>query len=220
MEELSAAKPRKPRKAMSIRKLHYNPDENPLLEEVPLQTRQKRVYSQLIGKKPLMDTETGELLNASVVRTVEEKDDAEFVKIFSKGVAAAYNLTRTGHRVFQVILKQYENTPMQGGYADSIYLAWFDGGLSGQSVGMSEKTWQRGMQELLEKNFISPRTPNIFWVNPALFFKGDRVLMVREYRRKRNAANTMAFLETGNDEGLGAEFAEQFQKLEEAMQEE
>jgi len=26
--------------------------------------------------------------------------------------------------------------------------------------------------------------PNQFWVNPTLFFKGDRVLFLKEYRRK------------------------------------
>ncbi len=30
--------------------------------------------------------------------------------------------------------------PMSRGFADSIYLAWFDGGLSGRDIGMSENT--------------------------------------------------------------------------------
>jgi hypothetical protein len=73
---------------------------------------------------------------------------------------------------------------MSKGFADSVYLAWFDGGLSGRSVGMSDDTFNRGMKELLSKGFLSPRGPNVFWVNPSLFFKGDRVLFLKEYRRK------------------------------------
>lgn len=35
---------------------------------------------------------------------------------------------------------------------------------------------------------LKPKLPNQFWVNPALFFKGDMVAFMREYRIKgRNA---------------------------------
>ena len=71
----------------------------------------------------------------------------------------------------------------RGGFVDAIYLAWFDDGLSGQKLDMSEKTFQRGLKELLERGFLSPKAPNLFWVNPALFFRGDRVLFLKEYRR-------------------------------------
>ena len=66
---------------------------------------------------------------------------------------------------------------------DSVYLAWFDGGLSGQKINMTDRTFQTGLKELLAKGFLSPRSPNLFWVNPALFFKGNRVAFVKEYRR-------------------------------------
>lgn len=73
---------------------------------------------------------------------------------------------------------------MRQGFAESIELAWFNDGLSGRSVDMSEKTFQRGLKELLAKQFLAPRSPSTFWVNPALFFKGDRVKFITEYRRK------------------------------------
>ncbi|WP_434533783.1 hypothetical protein, partial [Chitiniphilus shinanonensis] len=76
-------------------------------------------------------------------------------------------------------------TPMAGGYADSVYLAWFDGGLSGQNIGMTDRTFQTGLRELLAKGFLAARSPNLFWVNPSLFFKGDRVAFVKEYRRRK-----------------------------------
>jgi hypothetical protein len=48
---------------------------------------------------------------------------------------------------------------------------------------MSEYTFKRGLRELLAKGFLSPREPNLYWVNAALFFKGDRVAFIKEYRR-------------------------------------
>lgn len=82
-----------------------------------------------------------------------------------------------------MVLAIYEATPMRSGYADSIYLAWFDGGLAGRDVGMSDRTFHNGLKELLQKGFLYPKAPNLYWVNPALFFKGDRVAFVKEYRR-------------------------------------
>lgn len=52
---------------------------------------------------------------------------------------------------------------------------------------MSEKTFQRGLKELLVKKFLAPKDGVSFWINPALFFKGDRVLFVRELRRKKES---------------------------------
>lgn len=136
----------------------------------------------------MADIETGEIAASSIIHTVEEVDDDHFVKVFAAGVKAIYALSRTATRVFQVILDHYQREPMSGGFADSIYLAWFDGGLSGQKIGMSEDTYTRGLKELLAKGFIAPRQPNLFWVNPSLFFKGDRALFLKEYRRRKKTA--------------------------------
>jgi hypothetical protein len=50
---------------------------------------------------------------------------------------------------------------------------------------MSDRTFHNGLKELIAKGFLKPKLPNQFWVNPALFFKGDRVAFLREYRVKR-----------------------------------
>ncbi|EET9943581.1 TPA: hypothetical protein ACIX5Y_005264 [Escherichia coli] len=166
-----------------LRTLNYSPEINPLMDNSAVPVKRKRVRSGLLGK-PLLDPETMTLQATAVIHQIEDKDTDEFVKVFSAGISAAYDLSRTGQRVFQAILQEYEQMPMSRGFADSIYLAWFDGGLSGRDIGMSEYTFKRGIRELLDKGFIAPQVPNIFWVNPALFFKGDRVMLIREYRRK------------------------------------
>jgi Firmicute plasmid replication protein (RepL). len=86
---------------------------------------------------------------------------------------------------------------MRGGYADSVELFWFDGGLSGRDIGMSEKTFQRGLKELLAKGFIAAKTASSFWVNPALFFKGDRVMFIKEYRRRTTSAEASTLEQQG-----------------------
>lgn len=67
---------------------------------------------------------------------------------------------------------------MRQGFAESVELAWFNNGLSGRSMDMSEKTFQRDLKELLVKQFLASGSPSTLWVNPALFFKDDRVKFI------------------------------------------
>lgn len=168
---------------LNLKKLEYSPNENPLCEPKSISIKKRQVKTGL--HEPMVNMKTGEVSAASVIHQIEDKDDEHFVKVFAAGVAASFELNRTAARVFQAVLHVYESTPMTGGFADSVYLAWFSDGLSGQAIDMSEKTFQRGLKDLLEKGFLAPKSPNLFWVNPTLFFKGDRVMFVREYRRIR-----------------------------------
>lgn len=158
---------------------------NPLIE--PQQVQTKRRYVKSGRSEDLINPATGEVSGVAAIYQVEERDDAEFVKVFAAGVAATYELTKAAHRVFQVVLDQYQRTPMSKGFADHVNLFWFENGIDGRDVGMSEKTFQRGIKELLEKRFIYPKDPSSFWTNPALFFKGDRVLFIKEYRRRNKS---------------------------------
>ena len=45
-----------------------------------------------------------------------------------------------------------------------------------------ESTFYRGLKELLKHSFIAySDIPNKFWINPHLFFNGDRVKFITEY---------------------------------------
>ena len=175
---------------INLKKLVYSPKVNPLVEPQSVTVRKRYVSSGL--SRDLVDPDTGEISGATVIRVVEERDDADFVKVFAAGVAAAFDLNRTAYRVFQAVLQEYERMPMTGGFADTVELFWFGDGLSGRDVGMSEKTFQRGLKDLLGKGFLAPKSSSVFWVNPALFFKGDRVAFVKEYRRRKVAHDEAA----------------------------
>jgi hypothetical protein len=166
----------------SIKSDMMSPLTNPLIEPQTIQTTRRLVKT---GRaQNLLDPSTGELIAKSAIHTIEEKDDENFVKVFAAGIAASYELTKTAQKVFQAVLREYEKTPMTGGYADSVELYWFGSGINGQSIGISETTWNRGLRELLDKRFLWPKTSSSYWTNPALFFKGNRVVFIKEYRRK------------------------------------
>jgi hypothetical protein len=166
----------------NLAKLDYSPTINPLVE--PQQVKTKRRYVKSGRSDELINTNTGEVVGVAAIHQIEEKDDAEFVKVFAAGVAASYDLTKTAQRVFQVVLDQYQRTPMSKGFADYVNLFWFGDGIEGRDVGMSEFTFKRGLRELLDKRFLHPKDSASFWTNPALFFKGDRVMFIKEYRRR------------------------------------
>jgi hypothetical protein len=150
----------------------------------PQEVRTKRRYVKSGRSEDLINPATGEIAGVAAIHQIEERDDAEFVKVFAAGVAASYDLTRTAQRVFQVVLDQYQRTPMTRGYADYVNLFWFDDGLDGRAIDMSEYTFKRGLRELLDKSFLYPKDSASFWTNPALFFKGDRVMFIKEYHRR------------------------------------
>ncbi len=169
-------------KSLKALRRDFSPTVNPLLESTTV--TMKRRYVSTGRGRDLLDPSTGEVTGVSIIRVVEERDDAEFVKVFAEGVKASFGLSRTGARVFQAVLDAYQRESMAGGYADSVRLFWFGDGLDGQAIGMSERTYQRGLKELIQKRFLAPKSVESFWVNPALFFKGDRVAFVKEYRRR------------------------------------
>lgn len=183
----------------NLSQLPYSPTVNPLMEPQEIKTKRRVVRS---GKsEDLVNTNTGEIVGVAAIHQVEDRDDAEFVKVFASGITAAYELTRTAQRVFSVVLDEYQKTPMSRGFADAVDLFWFGQGIEGRDVGMSEYTFKRGLRELLDKAFLYPKSPTSFWVNPAMFFKGDRVLFIKEYRRK---SKTVSDAEQRDQlEGLG-----------------
>ena len=174
---------------VNLKKLTYSPNVNPLVRDNEITLKKKHLKT---GVQTERVNGQGEITHIAKLHEVVEKDDREFVKVFAAGVIAAFELKATASKVFMRVLEAYELEPMTGGYCDSIYLSWFGGGLCGRDIGMSEKTFQRGLKELLAKGFLSPKSPNVFWVNPSLIFKGDRAIFIREYRRK-------AKVEVGSD---------------------
>jgi hypothetical protein len=167
---------------INLGRLDYSPDVNPLAEMTEIKVKNRQVRTG--GVREMVSTSDGQVHQYSVVLSVEEVDDIHFVKVFADGIKATYDLTKPAHKVFQAVLQVYQSTPMRGGYVDQIYLFWVDGGLGCGQLNMSHRSYRRGLVELLEKGFLSPCKPNLFWVNPNLFFKGNRAIFTKEYRKK------------------------------------
>ena len=106
-------------------------------------------------------------------------DRAQFIKLYINGVKAFRDLTSAGARVFEVLYLQMQANPGR----DKITLSFLR--IDQQITPMSEKTYHRGMRELLEKRFIAESVvPGDYFLNPDYLFNGDRLAFVQEFRLK------------------------------------
>jgi hypothetical protein len=125
----------------------------------------------------------GESITHSGVHVVKDVDENEFVKIYTKNIRAIFDLKPTAQRVLQYLITELQKTPN----ADAVYLAWVGAEeyFSEHNIKASRASFHRALNELIQKGFLAESTkPNMFWFNPNLFFNGNRLTFVHEYRKK------------------------------------
>lgn len=124
----------------------------------------------------------GENISHSGIHIVKEVDENEFIKIYSKNIKAIFDLKPTAQRVLQYLIIELQKTPN----ADAIYLAWIGAKeyFCENDIKTSRASFHRALSELIQKGFLAESTrPNMFWFNPHLFFNGNRLTFVHEYRK-------------------------------------
>ena len=145
-------------------------------------TRQRRF--QVPGGKAAMivDNSTGEIrgIGGMAFFWQEEVDASRFVKIFLDGIKQACGLSKTGMQVFELVYNQMREAPGNDKIELSHYFA--------QDRGLNERTFRRGLRELLEKGFLYRSTSDgVFFINIRFMFNGDRLAFVRTYHLKGSA---------------------------------
>lgn len=129
----------------------------------------------------IVDGGSGEVLAVGGVGfyEFEEVDSSRFVKLFLEGVKQAAGLSKAGLVVFELVYRQIQETPNTDKVELNFYLA------SKKIEGLNERTYQRGVRELLDREFLF-RSPSdgVFFVNIRYMFNGDRLAFVKGYKRK------------------------------------
>jgi len=151
--------------------------ENPFWEPQEVAVGQKRIT--VSGGTHI--TDEGEAIKHSGIHVVQDVDKEEFVKIFTKNVRTFFDLKPTTQRVLEYLLVQLQAVPG----ADSIHLAWFSAEeyFSEYNLKVSRASFHRALNEMLTKGFIAEsQNPHEFWFNPHLFFNGNRMRFIKEFR--------------------------------------
>ena len=158
-----------------------------------LATRQKR-FEVPGGKAALIvDNTTGELKGIGGLGFwwQEEVDASRFVKLFLDGIKQACGLSKAGMQVFELVYNQIRDKPGHDKIELSQYMA--------HDRGLNERTFRRGLRELLEKEFLYRSTSDgVFFINIRFMFNGDRLAFVRTYHLKGSGQQTeLPLMEAG-----------------------
>jgi hypothetical protein len=158
--------------------------ENPFVETSTVTTRRKRTVV-VKGNKAIVDGETGQVEDMAEIVMVREVDDEQFVKLFTQNLRIFFDLTPGTLKLLQVVLHQVQKTPNH----DQIMLNLAvveDYFTRAHLEPMSKASFHRAVHELLDKKFIAESVlTGLYFINHHLFFNGDRVRFVQEFRRKR-----------------------------------
>jgi len=163
--------------------------ENPFVEPVSVdtKTRTKRVTSKA-GSESMMvvGRETGEILGPAGFWTEQEVDKAQFVKLYVNGVKAFKELTGAGTKVFEVLYFELQKNIGK----DRVILIF--GEVDQAIMPMVERTFYRGVAELLEKGFIAASlAQGSYFVNPDYVWNGDRLAFVKTFRVKQEQVKSI-----------------------------
>ena len=187
---------KKPISAITKFKVH---EINPFIEIMEFKTGNQ---TKMIGKKiayiedKINGNATLEQMAFGIRQTVDKE---EFVKIFSSNIRKTFNLSLTAFKLFGYVceaMKINEDT-----IVFNILKAM-------ESTGLKSKTSVNiALTELLDKNILA-RTNEyyIYYINPAVVFKGNRMLLVQDYildeNLDKNHKNTVIGLEKKRQEKM------------------
>jgi hypothetical protein len=144
-----------------------------------LPSRTKRISVPGGKASVLLDNGTGEIhgIGGMGFWWEEEVDTTRFVKLFLDGIKQTAGLSKTGIQVFELVYHEMRANPGSDEIKLNQYVA--------KDHGINDRTYQRGVRELLEKEFLY-RSPSdgVFFVNIRFMFNGDRLAFVKSYHLK------------------------------------
>lgn len=153
---------------------------NPFVDQMVIKTKGKKMT--VARGSTLVDMATGEIEGVTEIAQIVEVDEGQFIKLFTKDLAFWFDLTKGGMRVFGALLTAVQTNAIG---RDMVFLDVRHASL--KSFSISRSTFFRGIDELLEKGFIAKHlSSNWYFINPAMFFNGNRARFVREYRKTEN----------------------------------
>jgi hypothetical protein len=142
------------------------------------------------GQKAYMiSPNTGEVIGEGTFGFVEERelDSEQFVKVYLEGIKQYGQLSKAGASVFEVVYRTISGA--SGKDKDTVTLSYFIAQRWNDKL--TRRTYERGMNELLEKEFLyRSLAADTYFVNVNFMFNGDRMVVVRQYRRVGSSLQT------------------------------
>jgi hypothetical protein len=157
-------------------------ESNPSLEK-PLPMRISPSKPKVGGNAYMIVPDTGEVLAKGAFAFIEDRsvDGEEFVKIYLDGVRKFAELTKSGALLFEFVY--HAMSGREGKDKDTLAMNYVI--VSKWDAGLSERTYQRGLGELLQKEFLfRSLATDVYFVNVRFMFNGNRIALIQSYQRK------------------------------------
>lgn len=173
-------------------------DKQDLISDVPSRKKGVTVYKEnpfwepteiRVGKKIIRVaggihvSNEGEGVQHSGIYIIEHIDKEEFIKLYTKNIKIFFDLRPSAQKVLQAVLNILQKNPGN----DALYLPFFEVQEYSKknSLAISKASFHNAMKEMIQKGFLAEaEAPNKYWINPHIFFNGDRMSFIREYRLK------------------------------------
>lgn len=175
-------------------------EENPFVEkaikEIQENTVQKRRYvNGSKGVENILVSSDGEVIGHSAFLQYIEVDETKFAKLYLSQFAGFWELTKPAIRVFDYILQNL--VPKKD-------IVWLDMDEALKYTQYSKtKSIYEGLAKLVELGIIARSSNHMkYFINPTMFFNGDRVTFARTYVKKRKKHiqdKNQLSLDFGND---------------------
>jgi hypothetical protein len=158
---------------------------NPSITTLQMETRKRKVFANSNKALIITDVSTGTQSMAQAGATfIEEEtiDTEQFIKLYSFGVKQLAGLSKAGYNLFQIIYEAMLDKPNE----DKFYLEYNDL-TDRRKYKNARKTFIGAVNELLQKDIIyQSNSLHMYYINVKLFFNGDRINVIKSYRKKSN----------------------------------
>jgi hypothetical protein len=154
---------------------------NPFLDDT-LQHIEKGEKTLLFGQKnpDLIIDSDSQVKGHSLFARKVSVDKAKFMKVFMSGLSNWFDLSKAGIKVFAYVANQVE--PNRDTFMFSLERCKDFTGYK------SDKMVFSGLAELAENKFIARgENPFVYYINPTVFFNGDRLTFVEQYEVEQSA---------------------------------
>lgn len=160
-------------------------EENPFIEGAIQEIEERTVIKQKFGTRTdhkgivsAVDTETGEVFQTSFLRRVELDED-KFAKLYLNQLASLNELSTAGIRVLTYIMRTLKPNKAE--------ILLNRDKCKEFCKYKSLKPIYKGLAELIQANMIARGwVDGLYYINPLVFFNGNRVVFATEYIKKKN----------------------------------
>lgn len=164
---------------------------NPFLRDVVAKLSDKRVAVAMKANLAEIDQQTGEITQIPGQITKMIAADREgFVKLYTAQIDAFFELSKAGRAVIKYLIWLHQ----QDANKHLFYLHPEQVAEAGMKIGKT--TWYDGLADLTDRKIIAASTlPHMYFLNPAVFFNGDRSRLVIEIKKIKQTEDRITELE-------------------------